>query len=90
MATTKKRKVLFTDGMSSDFLLIITDAPKSAIEDYCKHHNDMIENGGHFEMFDTLKSSYYVKELLDSEIDSPEDVDVIGYNEAYDFGAYYK
>ena len=27
-----RRKVLFTDGMSNDFLLIITDATKEAIE----------------------------------------------------------
>ena len=27
-----KRKVLFRDGMSDDFLLIITDAPKIDIE----------------------------------------------------------
>ena len=63
-----KRKVLFTDGMSSDFLLIITDAPKEAIEKYCRYHNTMMEDGGHFELFDNLKIQYYVKELLDSEV----------------------
>lgn len=39
-----KRKVLFTDGMSSDFLLIITDAPKTDIEEYCRWHVDQKYN----------------------------------------------
>nr|DAT08859.1 MAG TPA: hypothetical protein [Bacteriophage sp.] len=30
----ERKKVLFVDGMSNDFLLIITDAPKAAIEEY--------------------------------------------------------
>lgn len=83
-----KRKVIFTCGMSNDFLLIITDAPKEAIESYCRWHNAMMEDGGHFEMFAPLKTKYYVKELLDSEIDELEDVDIVGYDEAYDFGNY--
>lgn len=83
-----RRKVLFTDGMSSDFLLIITDAPKEAIENYCRYHNRMMEDGGHFEMFGTLKAQYYVKELLDSEIDEKEDVEIISYDESYDFSQY--
>lgn len=83
-----RRKVLFTDGMSNDFLLIITDATKEAIEEYCKHHNLMIEDGGHFETFDTLKAQYYVKELLDSEVDDKEDLEIIGYDEVFDFSEY--
>lgn len=83
-----RRKVLFTDGMSNDFLLIITDASKAAIENYCRYHNEMMENGGHFEVFGTLKAQYYVKELLDSEIDDKEDMEIIGYDEAYDFSWY--
>ena len=83
-----RRKVLFTDGMSNDFLLIITDATKEAIEKYCVYHNIMMEDGGHFELFDTLKTQYYVKELLDSEVDDREDVEIIGYDELYDFSEY--
>ena len=83
-----RRKVLFADGMSSDFLLIITDAPKEAIENYCRYHNRMMEDGGYFEVFDCLKVKYYVKELLDSEIDEKEDLEIIGYDEAYDFSQY--
>lgn len=41
----ERRKVLFTDGMSDDFLLIITDAPKAAIEEYCRWHVRQMENG---------------------------------------------
>jgi len=85
-----KRKVLFTDGMSSDFLLIITDAPKEDIENYCRYHNKMMEAGGHFEMFGTLKAKYYVKELLDSEVDYLSDLDLLGYDESYDFSNYCK
>lgn len=85
-----RRKVLFTDGMSNDFLLIITDAPKEAIEDYCRYHNRMMEDGGRFELFATLKAKYYVKILLDSEVDDLEDVDIIGYDACYDFSQYTK
>lgn len=80
----ERRKVAFVDGMSNDFLLIITDAPKEEIENYCVHHNMMMENGGHFEVFDALKTRYYVKELLDSEIDEKENLEIIGYDEIYD------
>lgn len=83
-----RRKVLFTDGMSNDFLLIITDATKEAIEKYCVYHNLMMEDGGHFEVFDTLKAQYYVKELLDSEVDEKEDLEIIGYDEVFDFNEY--
>ena len=83
-----RRKILFTDGMSNDFLLIITDAPKEAIENYCRYHNRMMEDGGHFELFGTLKTQYYVKELLDSEIDEKEDIEIIGYDESYNFSQY--
>ena len=85
-----RRKVLFRDGMSNDFLLIITDAPKEDIEKYCRWHNLMMEDGGHFELFAPLKAQHYVKELLDSEIDDLEDVDIIGYDVCYDFGQYTK
>ena len=62
-----RRKVLFTNGMSNDFMLIITDAPQKAIESYCYRVNKVMEDGEHIEPFDTLKAKYYVKELLDSE-----------------------
>ena len=38
-----RRKVLFTNGMSNDFMLIITDAPKEKIEAYCYRLNKIIE-----------------------------------------------
>ena len=62
----ERRKVLFTDGMSDDFLLIITDAPKADIEKYCRWHVEQIENGWKdCETFQPLKAMYYIKELLD-------------------------
>lgn len=85
-----KRKVLFRDGMSDDFLLIITDAPKTDIEVYCKWHVRQIENGWeNCETFQPLKAKYHVKELLDSEIDEAEDLELIGYDECYDFSNYH-
>lgn len=86
-----KRLVLFTDGMSDDFLLIITDASTEAIRNYCRWHVEQMENGGHFELFYPLKTKYYVKELLDSEIDSREDLKVLTRNnnvECFDFSDY--
>lgn len=86
----ERRKVLFTDGMSDDFLLIITDAPKAAIEEYCRWHVLQIENGWKdCETFQPLKARYYIKELLDSEVDNREDLEVIGYDECYDFSTYH-
>lgn len=84
-----RRKVLFTNGMSNEFMLIITDAPREAIESYCYRVNKVMEDGEHIESFDTLKALYYVKELLDSEIDDKDNVEVIGYDEAYDLCHYY-
>lgn len=85
----ERKKVLFVDGMSNDFLLIITDAPKANIEEYCRWHVQQIENGWkNYETFSPLKAKYYVKELLDSEIDDSEDIELIGYDECYDFSAY--
>jgi len=86
---TRRRKVLFTYGMSNDFQLIITDAPVKAIEEWCVQYVTDQENGENFEPFYTLKSRYYVRELLDSETeDSDESMKLIGYDEAYDYGAY--
>lgn len=85
-----KHKVLFRDGMSDDFLLIITDAPKAAIEEYCRWHVEQMENGWKdCETFQPLKVMYYVKELLDSEVDEAEDLELIGYDECYDFSNYH-
>lgn len=86
----KRRKILFTAGMSNDKMLIITDAPKEDIEKYCLYHNLMMEDGGHFELFATLKAQYHVKELFDSEVDDLEDIDIIGYDEVYDLFEHYK
>jgi hypothetical protein len=83
-----RRKVLFTYGMSSDAMIIITNAPSQAIEQWCKHYNAQIENGGHFELFDTLKAQYYVKLLHDSEINDREDIEIIGYDEQYNLNNY--
>lgn len=83
-----RRKVLFTNGMSSDMMLIITDAPKEKIEEFCRHLNQEMEDGENT-YFDFLKKDYYVNVLFDSELTSErEDVDIIGYNECYDLFNY--
>ena len=87
----ERRLVLLTDGMSNDFLLIITDAPTRDIKEYCRYHVEQTENGGYFELFATLKTQYYVKELLDSEVDNAEDLEILTKNndvECFDFSDY--
>lgn len=87
-----RRKVLFTD--CEDFMLIITDAPKEAIEKWCSRYYDALRDGTYgrgkeVQLFDTLKASYSVKELLDSVLDDTrEDIEIIGYDESYDYNDY--
>lgn len=33
-----KRKVLITDGMSHDAMLLITDAPREDLEEWCRQY----------------------------------------------------
>lgn len=87
----ERRKVLLTHGMSNDFLLFITDAPKEAIEQYCRWQLLQEENGWeNCETFQPLKEKYHVKELLDSVIDDSDDIELIGYDECYDLSNYYE
>ena len=83
-----KRKVLITSGMSHDTMLIITDAPKEDIENWCRQYNKDLENGeSHY--FDSLQDNYYVNVLFDSEeSEESDDIDVIGYDEVYDLFDY--
>lgn len=86
------KKVLFTAGMSNDYMIIITDAPKERLEAFCYSYNEQIENGKEITAFNELKKEYYLKFLADSEIDNfdKEDIEIIGYSEAYDLFDYYK
>ncbi len=83
-----KRKVLITCGMSHDAMLIITDAPKEDIEEWCRQYNKDLEDGeNHY--FDSLKKNHYVLVLFDSEEnENSDDIDVIGYDESYDLYDY--
>ena len=87
----KKRKVLFVNGMSNDFILIRTNAPIAAIDWYCRWHILQIQNGGNFEMFKPLNDLYYVEILLDDEINTREELEemINEYTECYDFSDYY-
>lgn len=84
------RKVLFTNGMSDDYMIVITDATKEAIEDWCHGYNKEMEDGENT-YFSRLEDDYYVKVLADSEVDGFDraDLEVIGYDEAYDLADYY-
>lgn len=86
--TIDRRKVLITNGMSNDKMLIITDAPTEAMEKWCRAYNKGLEDGTSI-LFDPLsKAGYYVRILHDSETDDNEDIDIIGYDEAYDLFDY--
>ena len=83
------RKVLIeTCSMAGEFVLILTDAPKEAIEKWCSHYLWEQEEGINT-YFDSLKIDYEVKVLADSEngFDS-DDADLIGYDEVYSVDEY--
>lgn len=83
-----KRKVLITDGMSHDAMLLITDAPREDLEEWCRQYYKELENGeNHY--INSLIVNHYVNVLFDSEEnDNADDIDVIGYDESYDLSNY--
>lgn len=81
-----KRKVLITDGMSNDYMLILTNATKQAIKQWCYNYNEELENGQNT-YFNKLQKEYYVEVLLDSELDVANIKD-IEYDEIYDLKDY--
>ena len=85
------KKVLFNYGMSSDCMLIITDAPAEAIENFCYKYNEDLENNIN-NYFNDLKKEFYVKILVDSEVDIflNDLVDIIGYDLTFDLADYIK
>lgn len=82
-----RRKVKITAGMSNDCMIILTDAPKKAIEEWCINYNQEMENREN-SYFDFLSREFYVKVLHDSEEDPEENIEIIGYSEAYDLFNY--
>lgn len=74
-----RRVVLITD-VSGDEVLIETDAPQEAIEDWCRKYKGF-ENRVNISL-DLLKENYYVKPLYNS------DVEELKYDEAYDLFNY--
>ena len=83
------RKILITCGMSDDNILLLTDAPKEAIESWCKKYNEEMENGNNIYLGD-LKEKWYTKVIADSETSDLDrsDLEIIGYDEAYDLFDY--
>lgn len=73
----ERRLVLFVNGMSDDFFLLLTDAPQKYIEEYCKWYNKWIENGGQGDFLGFLRKKYYVNLLIDSETGDKEELEVI-------------
>lgn len=83
-----KRKVLITEGMNHDAMLFITDAPKEVIENFCRKTNEDIEDGvGNGYSF-LIEKDYYIKELHNSLSDTPDNIDIIGFDEVYDLFNY--
>ena len=84
----EQRNVLITNGMSSDMILIRTDAPKEAIERWCKSYSQELENGENTYL-SSLQKNYYVEVLHDSELELNNDkVEAIGYEEVFDLNNY--
>lgn len=87
------RKVLFVvDDATDEAQMIITDAPKEAIERWCRRWNELYKNEMYtmFGSFDTLKVEYFVQEIdISDERFGNELIDTIGYDEIYDYNAYY-
>lgn len=86
----KTRKVLFTDGMSDDVMLIVTDAPKEVLEEWCVLYIQDLENGENSGFMRLIEDGYNVTILLDSTEDTFDDdiIDTIGFDESYDFSDY--
>lgn len=85
----EKRKVRITAGMSEDCMIILTDAPREAIEKWCINNNEEMENGKN-SYFDSLSGKFYVRVLHDSAEDDEDDIEIIGYSETYDLFDYVK
>lgn len=86
-----RRRVTFTDGMTRDKMLIITDAPAEEIVKWCIRYLLCTDEVIKIDFLDTLKSKFYVRELLDSSIDGDlEDIELLGYDEAYDLSEIYR
>ena len=82
----EKRKVLITNGMYSDCMLICTDAPNESLENWCYEYNKNLEDGKNI-YFDTLKKQYHVDIIFDSEIDGA-DLDDVDYDISFDLMDY--
>jgi hypothetical protein len=85
------KKVLFTNGMSNDCMLIVTDAPAEVMENFCYKYNEDLENNIN-NYFNDLKKEFYVKILVDSEVDIffNDLVNIIGYDLIFDLVDYIK
>jgi hypothetical protein len=85
------KKVLFTYGMSNDCMLIITDAPTKDLESFCYKYNEDLENNIN-NYFNDLKKQFYVKILVDSEVDdfTKDLVDIIDFDLVFDLADYIK
>lgn len=94
---SEKRKVLFTDSMSNDAVIMITDAPKGCIEDLCRFVNEFYgETEKINQYYKDFKRDWYTKIIFDSYKDSTfygfgeyeNNVEVIGYDEVYNLSNY--
>lgn len=88
----EKRKVLIVaDAMTVDKMLIITDAPKEEMIEWCKAYAKGLEDGNNILFKPLLDAHYYVRILHDTVLEiNNDDIDVIGYDEVYELSDYYE
>lgn len=77
-----RRKVLISDVINADYMIILTDASPEHIKEWIEQRKaDDDYNGDYFK---DLRKDNYVNVLYDSNEDLPENEVAIGYTEAYD------
>ena len=82
------RTVLITDGMTGDWIYLRTDAPKQAIEDWCRSYQEELENGENT-FLDSLKAQYQVDVISLSEECEGDVLDFVEEaDESYDLQHY--
>lgn len=81
------RKILVTDGMSSDLLLFMTDAPMEKVIELMICIKNALDNGDNTtDLYENFKTEWFFKILVDSELetDAKEMARCIGWEREFD------
>lgn len=92
----EKRKILFFDEVRNNAILMITDAPIEELKDLCRFINDFNGKTDIIEQyFKDFEKDWYAKILFNSKNEPyfiygeyENDIDIIGYDEAYNLSDY--